>query len=40
MQLSKCNRTKVVNNEAKVDNEKDKNGNNSEKDIESGRKKE
>ena len=40
MQLSKCNRTKVVNEKARADNEKDKDGKNSEKDIESGRKKE
>ena len=38
MQLSKCNRTKVGNEKARFDNEKDKNGKNCEKDRESERK--
>ena len=35
MLLSKCKRTKVVNDKARADNEKDKNGKNSRKDRES-----
>ena len=40
MQLSACKRTKVGNEKARADNEKDKDGKNCEKDRESERKRE